>query len=108
MRMFRDSLRREHVVGVAVICEVWQGEVPAGGQRSDLPADLSTYAGRRELVVVLVEHRALDGGATRRWEAPITRDAAGAPTLGPFALQAGEARGRMTRLLPPLEGGARG
>ncbi|MDB4930839.1 MAG: hypothetical protein JWM10_3323 [Myxococcaceae bacterium] len=107
MLMFRDSLRRERAVGVAVISEVWQASVPEGGKRSDIPADLSTYAGRRELVLVLVEHRAIDGGATRHWEAPITRDVAGAPTLGPFALRAGESRGRMTRLLP-FEGGARG
>lgn len=96
--MLRGMLAKERARGVAILSEAWGAEA---AQRRDLPADLSTYAGRTELVMVLVEHRDLDGGATRMWQATITRDAAGAPTLGPFSLRTGPGLGgRMTRLLP--------
>lgn len=107
MDALRALLRRERAVGVAVLSESWHAPQPAGVPRSALPADLSTYEGRLECVSAFVEHRALEGGATRVWRAEITRDTAGAPTLGPWQLGVGETySGRMVGLLPPLEGAA--
>jgi hypothetical protein len=102
----RLALAHFGAVGVAVISEAWLAR--SEGPRDALPANLSTYAGREEVLFVAVEHRAIDGGATRCWRASITRDAAGVPTLGPFLLTAGgETSGRMVGLLPAMEGGAR-
>ena len=108
----RDALRallvRERARGVAVMGEVWYASQEAGATRSALPADLSTYEGRRERVVVMVEHRAIADSVARMWRAEITRDGSGAPTLGPWALGEGETySGRMVGLLPPLAEGAR-
>lgn len=73
--MLRGMLAKERARGVAILSEAWGAEA---AQRRDL-----------------------DGGAARMWQATITRDAAGAPTLGPFFLRTGPGLGgRMTGLLP--------
>ena len=105
--MFKASLRSPTARGVALVMEVWSARCDASMPRSAIPEDLSTYAGRTEDLLVVTEHYELDGGATRLWRAPITRDAAGAPTLGTFVLDTGsEVRGQCVKLLAPRGGDA--
>lgn len=82
MGVFRATIRDRGSVGVALCSEAWLASSSGPEGRAALPRDLSTYEGRREVVLAVVEHRDLEGGTTRLWVADITRDAAGRPTLG--------------------------
>lgn len=102
LHTLRTNLATMRAVGVAMLSEAWAATAT---RREDLRADLSNADDRREIVVAVIEHRALDGGVPRVWEAPITRNAEGAATLGPFALlNMARAEGRMIGLLPARDG----
>lgn len=82
MEAVRRDLAAMDIVGVATLIEAWEGD------RSD-PRRPSEQPGRREVLMVTVEHRGLDAGATRQWRAPARRATA---TCGPATSSCGCSR----------------
>ena len=100
----REDLVEDDARGVATMAEAWM--VATDTKTSESLGDLSTHPDRFEAVIVTVEHRDLDGGSPRLWNAKITRDASGKPSLGEWEFQQGDAGGRLVGLLPPPKGQA--
>jgi hypothetical protein len=92
-------LERAHACGVMFVAETWHAAPPPGGGRDDLPQDFSApFQGRREAIMVLLEHVALEKPVME--DAEIERSASGKGYVKPFVADPNTVRlGRFTHLL---------
>lgn len=94
-----------NVSGIALVMETWGVKLEIGQSRDNLPdlESLTPEQGRFEALTVVIEHREFPERC-HLWQAFITRDAQGVPTLGPWLASDGDVGGQSVGLLPNLTG----
>lgn len=93
-----NVIERGHACGVIVIMEAWYSGPLSEKERAALPESLNTpFAGRREGIVIQLEHIALERPILA--VAPIERTASGSGIANPFEEHHSEVEGRFSHLL---------